>query len=617
MAGTVKPACRNLTSHVCGIFAIFAPGDASPRLDETTFKALRDRLRHRGPDDEGVWIDPHSMIGHRRLAIMDPNRGVEPIVRGGAEDPCVVVFNGELLNHLELRQALLTEGERFETDCDAETAAAAVARWGEAALDRFRGMFAIAWYTPRNRHLRLARDPFGVVPLLHATLSDGRVAISSEMRPLRELLGPDARVDPSTVSAYLASIRITVGDRTMLDRVRTVRPGHLVRVNLAGRVAEVTSNRWWEPPTVSGDLRGQAADEALADALSESVSAHLQSDVEVCTLLSGGVDSAVITTLVHDRDPSVRAFTAIGGDGDTDEDRLAAAMVSETLRIEHHEIDPSTEASPLDRWRAMIATLGVPLGTPNEIAIQALAEGVSRCGIKVALSGEGADELLGGYGPVLQVVEAIASTAPSAEAAAGALIETIAWISPSRQRQILQPAWVARIGEHPRLLEETAASIAKGGDPSDRRTYLRWLQDVNLAGLLGRLNHASMLSSVEARPPFADRRVAETVARIATDDLFGSTRGGDAAMATKVVLRRGFADRLPPAILGRPKASFPTPFAGWAARMLEAPDIRLALEPLVGPLPGPGDPVTDPLMAWPLANLGLWSMESGVSLAPN
>jgi asparagine synthase (glutamine-hydrolysing) len=529
----------------------------------------------------------------------------------------VVVFNGELLNHHELRAELAASGAAFGTGCDAETAAEAVARWGEAAIDRFRGMFALMWYRPRTRQLVLARDPFGVVPLLHASLRDGRIAVSSEMSPLRQLLGTDARVDSATLSAYLASIRITVGERTMLDRVRTVRPGHLVRIDLSGTVPSVESHRWWHPPTVTEELRGADADEALRAAIEESVAAHLQSDVEVCTLLSGGLDSAVITTLVHDRNPEVCTFTAIGGDGEVDEDRKAAGEVARRLGISRHEIDPSSGTTPLERWRRMVGTLGVPLGTPNEIAIQALAEGVSQAGFKVALSGEGADELLGGYEPVLKVAGTIASTAPSAEAAAAMLVETIAWIPPSRQTDVLAPGWADAVSGEAHLVVETARTIESAGSPSEPRTYLRWLQDINLAGLLGRLNHASMLASVEARPPFADRRLAETVARIATEDLFRLDAPATAGPTTKIALRRAFADRLPTTVVNRPKASFPTPFALWADRMLASTELREALQPLVRSVPAPGgEGPSNPLISWPLANLGLWSIETGLPLTP-
>lgn len=547
---------------------------------------------------------------------MDPERGVEPIVRGDADDPCVVAFNGELLNHLELRRELEDLGERFETTCDAETAAAAVARWGDAAIDRFRGMFAILWYRPRVRRLTIARDAFGVVPLLFARLEDGRVAVCSGMRPLRDLLGSTARVDAEVLSAYLASIRITIGDRTLLRGVHAVRPGHLVRVDLQQDRPVIESHRWWTPPEPSGELRGDEADQALAAAVEESLASHLQSDVEVCTLLSGGLDSAVLTTLAADRIPGLRTFTAIGGDESGDPDREAARRVASHLGLESTEVTPGGDGDALTRWRSMVETLGVPLGTPNEIAIQALAEGVHQAGIKVAIGGEGADELLGGYEPVLRLISAIARARPSTEAAAATLVESIAWIAPTRQAGLLHPAWIDAIRE-PLLLTETATSLAGAGPPESSRTYLRWLQDVNLSGLLGRLNHAAMLSSVEARPPFADRRVAETIARIADEDLFQVPDDPSAPAGTKIALRRAFANRLPETILDRPKASFPTPFGSWAGAMLEIPEIRSAAAPLLA------DPsileAPDPhagLTSWPVANLALWSVAMDLPLRP-
>ncbi len=605
---------------ICGIFAIFAPGDRSVGIEEARLVGLRDRLAHRGPDDAGSWSDGRerqAWIGHRRLAIMDPDHGVEPIVRGDEADPCVVAFNGELLNHRELRRELETLGERFETTCDAETAAAAVARWGEEAIDRFRGMFAILWYRPRTRRLFLARDAFGVVPLLFARLDDGRIAVSSGMRPLRELLGHDARIDTEVLSAYLASIRITIGDRTLLRGVHAIRPGHLVRLELDRPNPSIQTHRWWAPPPPTGELHGHDADEALAAAIEDSLAAHLQSDVEVCTLLSGGLDSAVLTSLAADRIPDLRSFTAIGGDAAGDPDRDAARRVAEHLGLHSTEVSPGGDDDVMRRWSSMIDSLGVPLGTPNEIAIQALAEGVHRAGIKVAIGGEGADELLGGYEPVLRLISAIARARPSAEAAAATLVESIAWIAPTRQAEILHPDWIASIRE-PLLLAETTASLSDAGSPGESRTYLRWLQEVNLAGLLGRLNHATMLSSVEARPPFADRRVAETVARIASEDLFVIPDEVSGTAGTKVALRRAFAPRLPEAIVARPKASFPTPFGAWAARMLERPEIRAAASPLLSdpsmlerPDPHAG------LTAWPLANLGLWSVAMDLPLHPS
>ena len=609
---------------MCGLFGILSSGDDGLPRDESTFQALRDLLAHRGPDDSGAWADRNAWIGHRRLAIMDPTGGHEPFVIGaGTADPCIVVFNGELLEHQDLRRALEAEGEVFRTTCDAETAAVALARWGEAALDRFRGMFAVAWYRPATRRLCLARDPMGVVPLLHTVDPSSRFVFSSELGPILAHLGGAARVDSDTVATYLATIRITTGDRTLVEGVRTIRPGHLARIDLDHPRPRIDIRAWWTPPRATGELTGDDADEAIRGAIEDSLEAHLQSDVEVCSLLSGGIDSAVLTRLAVDRRSDWRTFTATGGDGIDDPDRAAARVMAEVLGLQTTEVSVNeTTESPLARWRRMIRTLGVPLGTPNEIAINALAEAVRDAGVKVAISGEGADELLGGYEPVLRVVSGIAATGPSAEVAAAALLEIVSWISPARQGEVLSGPWVEAIGGRHGLLRETADAIESGGSPADPRSYLHWLQQVNLTGLLGRLNHAGMLASIEARPPFADRRVAETVARIATDDLFSVSSDPDRPAATKITLRRAFAGRLPEGILTRPKASFPTPFAPWAIEMLEDSAVRDGLEPLLAAesmqalvTPGGTDSIS-PMLAWPLANLGSWSVETGLSLVP-
>ncbi|MCP4496203.1 MAG: asparagine synthase [Phycisphaeraceae bacterium] len=266
----------------------------------------------------------------------------------------------------------------------------------------------------------------------------------------------------------------------------------------------------------------------------------------------------------------------------------------------------------------MVRPLGVPLGTPNELAINALAAAVGAAGIKVAIGGEGADEILGGYEPILRLVAQIAAADPGPEVAAATLLESASWIAPGAKATVLAERWVDSIGHDAALIGELGAAIESGGSAAEPRSYLHWLQTVNLPGLLGRLNAACMLASVEARPPFADRRFAEAVARVDTADLFGPE--ADGTFRTKTVLRRGFAGQVPAEIVARPKASFPTPFAPWAAAMLADPLVSEAIRPLVRPEVSSvlnGDPAAHPLQAWPLANLGLWAVETGIDLDPS
>ena len=606
---------------MCGITGIIACADRAPSADEAGRARMRDRLRHRGPDGSGAWADASAWIGHRRLAIMDPQHGREPFVRGSGDHVTVVVFNGELLNHRDLRVILQREGVEFTTDCDAETAAAAVHHWGEDALDRFRGMFAIVWYRPRERTLRLARDPFGVIPLMWASVPahGDEIVFASEMTPILDHPGFVRRVDPITLSGYLSTIRITLGDRTMVDGVRTVRPGGLVTIDCRGTRPRIDDRCWWRPPPATGEVTGVAADELVREAVIETLEAHLQSDVELCGLLSGGIDSAVLSTLAKARVGPLRTFTALGGDGASDPDREAAAMMANRLGTTHVEVGVANATEPpIARWRRMVRSMGVPLGTPNEIAINALAEAVGTAGIKVAVGGEGADEILGGYEPILRLVERIAAADPGPEVAAATLLESASWIAPGAKASVLVDRWADAVGHDVVLIDELGSAIDAGGSAAVPRSYLNWLQTVNLPGLLGRLNAACMLASVEARPPFADRRFAESIARVDTADLFGPE--SDGTFRTKTVLRRGFAEQVPAEIVARPKASFPTPFAPWAATMLADPSVSDAIRPLIRPEVSSilsADPAAHPMQAWPLANLGLWAVETGITLDPS
>ena len=593
---------------MCGICGILASGSGRPGLEDPASRlAMRDALAHRGPDDAGEWGDQHAWLGHRRLAIVDPAQGRQPMVRGEpgtASGETVVVFNGELLNHRELRSILEAEGSTFRTDCDAEVAAEAVHRWGENALDRFRGLFALAWYRPAQRKLVLARDPLGVIPLHHATVRGG-VLFASEPVALLRHPGVDASPDPVVVSAYLSTIRITLGARTMFRGVSVLEPGTVARFDLRGEQPDVEITRWWRPPA-----RGNGDDDGrgLREVMAESVSAHLMSDVEVCTLLSGGIDSSAIAVEARRELPNIRSFCATGGDGHADPDRPAARMVAESLGLDHHEIGLADDS--IDRWQNMVAAQMLPLGTPNEIAINAIAEGIRSQGVKVALSGEGADEILGGYEPVIQSVLAryLDASPPQTHAeAADWLLGAISFIGPDQKSALLQPSFLEEADGDRSLRMNVTDALASGGEADDPACCLGYLMERNLPGLLGRLNSAMMLASVEARPPFADRRVVEHAAGLSRSCLFD--RQADGTVRTKSILRSAYAGALPREVLSRPKASFPVPFTGWLKPVLASSERLERLEQWVRPeVLGvvATDPEAHPLVAWPLANLGIW-----------
>jgi len=291
---------------MCGIFGVMAPRDRGRTTTDDTVIALRDRLSHRGPDDAGLWSNPRAAIGHRRLAVLDPTpAGRQPMV--GAADPAtgdpryVLAYNGELYNDLDLRADLASMGVRFETSCDTETVLAALIAWGADALPKLRGMFAIAFYDAREHELLLARDPLGVKPLYYASTTVGppELLFASEPTPILE----HPRFTPSPnlamVSAYLTTIRTVLGDQTMFDGVHAVRPGEAVRIRF-DHAPRIESRPFWTGERAHDDGLFETSIDRTRDAVTASLIAHLRADVPTCSLLSGGLDSTILSTLAAD-----------------------------------------------------------------------------------------------------------------------------------------------------------------------------------------------------------------------------------------------------------------------------------------------------------------------------
>ena len=196
---------------MCGILGIVTTENRRLSLDEPAICRLRDTLTRRGPDDAGLWMNHHVALAHRRLAILDPEHGAQPMMLGtpGNDDHYVITYNGEIYNHLDLRRELIEIGHRFETNCDTETVLHAFAEWGEAAFTRFRGMFALAVYHPSSQTLTLARDPIGIKPMYYASVDSPRgqeFIFASE--PIAILAHPQMhkRPDWAVVSSYLSTI---------------------------------------------------------------------------------------------------------------------------------------------------------------------------------------------------------------------------------------------------------------------------------------------------------------------------------------------------------------------------------------------------------------------------
>ncbi len=590
--------------------------------------ALRDLLAHRGPDGAGILTRGSVQLAHRRLAVLDlTGAGHQPMIapppRGSSsrdvENAPSLIYNGELYNDADLRRLLGSRGHTFDSACDTHTLLAALCEWGVAALPRLRGMFALAFHDPARRTLLLARDPLGIKPLYwtrHVHRGVATVAFASEPLPLLGLPWISRRPDLVTLNAYITTIRTTLRERTMFEGVRTLLPGEALEFDLGTEHLAMRSVTAAEPRRFV-PVRGRA-DELVARVREEveaSVAMHLRADVPTCCLLSGGLDSTITATLARRTlGENLHTYAAgarsEGANTSPDDDLAFAQLVSQSLGTRHTEAIV-TEHLFAERWPAMVAHLGVPLSTPNEIAINEVARTLRQHGNVVAISGEGADELFAGYETPMSNAAAFLRSHPHAEPRDLAIhiLADAAWIPTDSKPGVLDEALLRQTEGDATLIaayEQTLTELASDSDDDRLQITLRLLRRVNLAGLLSRLDTATMLESVEGRTPLADIAVAELAETLPMALKF---EPGSGVAGTKIALRRAFAEVVPRSVLTRPKASFPLPFGAWLA--VHAPALRsselvrtcfttAAIETVAL------HPERLLRLAWPMINLALW-----------
>ncbi len=597
---------------MCGIVGVVSCGETVSR---ERFTAMRDLLSHRGPDGEGLWEGPGVRLGHRRLAVIDPTPGGHQPM-STPDGRFVIVYNGELYNDAEVR-ALLGD-VRFTSSCDTETVLHAVARWGEDAAGVLRGMYALALWDTRERSLLLARDPLGIKPLYWASAGSS-VVFASEIPAILEHPEVPARPDWAAVSSYLTTIRATLGERTLYEGVRSVEPGCWVRISVEDGAFSVSKKVRGLGGTARAEA-GRDADDGVGAVVEDSIAAHLRSDVPWCCLLSGGLDSTIVSTVAIERAGRLRTYVSgcpAAGDGLAD-DFTYAREAAGAIGSEHEEV-PIGRDGFLERWRWMVDRLGMPLCTPNEVAIYEVSRTLRGAGHSVVLSGEGADELFGGYGvPLGSAWSHIESTPGEGEGDARFILGSSAWMPVEGKALFVSPGFWEDAGRDEALdgfyRETYRGHLDAVGDaaPAERRmqAVLRMQRTVNLVGLLRRLDSATMLASVEGRTPLADRVVASMAESLPMAEKF---EPGDPP-GTKLALRRAFRGRVPDTIVSRPKRSFPLPFQSWLGGMAEevrsSAFVREVYTPAAVELAW-SDPEAHWNLAWPMANLALWGRRWG------
>ena len=566
---------------MCGLLALVR--DPSGAVTAETADAVAESshlMRHRGPDDPGTWFDDAVVFGFNRLSIIDIEHSHQPLRWGPPDAPgrYTLVFNGEIYNYLELRAELAAEhGAAFATDGDGEAIIAAYHYWGAEALGRLRGMFAFALWDTERHELFCARDPFGIKPLFMST-GPGGTAVASEKKCLLDLagtLGIDLGIDERAVQHYTV-LQYVPEPETLHRGIRRLESGcyAVIRPGQAPEITRYFRPRFAAVPFVNGSE--QARYDEITAVLEDSVAKHMRADVTVGAFLSGGIDSTAIAALAIRHNPRLITFTTgFEREGFSEVDVAVASAEAIGARHVSKVVSPAefVEALPEIVWY-----LDEPVADPALVPLFFIAR-EARKHVKVVLSGEGADELFGGYTiyrePLsLKPFEYLPDrlrrsmrkvSAPLPEGMRGKSLlhrgsQTLeeryygnarSFSDPQLQAvlKIFRPEWTHTD------VTATIYEQSRDWDPVARMQHIdlfTWLR----GDILVKADKMTMANSLELRVPFLDPEVFAVASRLPLDEKI--TRA-----TTKYALRRALEPIVPPHVLNRPKLGFPVPIRHW------------------------------------------------------
>jgi len=561
---------------VCGIAGIVnKAGHMAPAQLESLVRAMTLTMEHRGPDDAGVWIaaDAHVALGHRRLSIIDvSSAGHQPMF--SADGRSVIVFNGELYNFRELRADMEREGVHFRTNSDTEVLIAALQRFGTDALPRLDAMFAFGYYDVQSRELLLARDIFGEKPLYYIDTPE-YLAFASELHALTSLPFFDATVSTEAIASYLC-FQYVPAPQSIYKSVRKLLPGHWLRMDADGAV---NVGRYFSFTTSSAQTSGRDLDD-LADELEAiletSLRRRLISDVPLGAFLSGGVDSTAVAAIARRRLGAELKTYSIGFEGHKDSEHLDAAEIAAHLGTVHK--DQVLTANAVDLGTHVGSVLDEPNGDTSCLPTFLLSQ-FARREVTVALSGDGGDELFGGYGRYFNTVDEWTRKKANDSSLgwwhAGAVyISNRILVFPDEELERV-------VSVIPTDLRASLLELRNGID-RDPRPLLNVLRELDArhympGAVLAKVDRMSMQHSLEVRAPLIGIDVARFAMNLAADDCYQNGQG-------KLVLKRVASRYVPAEWMARPKRGFGLPMDMWGARQLmpaldgliRSPDCRLA-----------------------------------------
>jgi asparagine synthase (glutamine-hydrolysing) len=572
---------------MCGICGVLNFGTREP-ADQVQLKRAADAMVHRGPDDEGFYLDGELGIGNRRLSIIDLPGGHQPI--SNEDGSLWIAFNGEIYNYRELHQQL--EGRhQFRTASDTEVILHLYEEHGTGLLEYLRGMFAFALWDRRQRRLLLVRDRIGIKPLYYLT-EPGRLAFASELRALRALAVHPLEIDPQSVYDFFG-FRYVPAPNTFYRNVSKLLPGHLLVADSGG----IRQERYWDLP--GEDEEPLAAEDYAAQVLEmlrESVRLRLVADVPLGVFLSGGVDSTAIVAMMSDLGVRPLRTFSVGFEEKKFSELPYARRVAARFSTEHTEV--VLRARDLaDELSRLIAFRDEPVAEPTDVALYRMSRKAAET-VKVVLAGEGSDELFAGY-PKYAADRLAGLVSAFPPEVTGAIVR---WL-PYRQRRVKlalealsipeeaerSATWFASFSRQEREALFSLDFLKQVDQAHPARVFAQYLEQVRERAPLKRMLYAdlkiwlpdnlllrgdqmTMAASIEERVPFLDHKLVELAARIPVRLL---TQG----FRTKVLLRQALKPYLPEETLRRRKVGFTVPVGQWFRKTLNSFVADLLLSP--------------------------------------
>lgn len=536
--------------------------------DQQLFKNMNDIITHRGPDDEGFFHDEHIQFGFRRLSIIDIESGHQPLTY--ENERYWIIFNGEIYNYVELREQLLEEGLTFETSSDTEVIVALYSHMKEKAVEQLRGMFSFVIWDKKEQSLYGARDPFGIKPFFYLE-EKGRTYFGSEKKSILLAMN-DPKLNAQSVQHYM-TYQFVPEPETMTDRVRKLEPGHYFTKKL-GEPMEVS--RYWKAAFKPVQKTESEFVQEIKDVLIDSVNMHMRADVPVGSFLSGGIDSSIIASIAKQFHPNIKTFS-VGFQREGFSEIDVAKETADKLGVENisYVITPEEYMKELPK---IMWYMDDPLADPACVPLYFVAR-EARKHVTVVLSGEGADELFGGYNiyrepQSLEVFNKIPAVGKS-------LLRTLAKIIPEgvKGKSFIErgvtPMEERYIGNAKMFTEEEKRKLlvqykeglnytditkplyadTVGYDPVDRMQFIdihTWMR----GDILLKADKMTMAHSLELRVPFLDKKVFEVASKIPTS--LKTAEG-----TTKYVLRKAAEGIVPDHVLNRKKLGFPVPIRHW------------------------------------------------------